>query len=68
MIIEIQTGDGLKKVRVCNYCRTACIPYGEFCSSSCYHKHLDAMIRQQQAEKERQLAELREWEANRNGR
>ena len=66
MIIEIQTSDGPKKARVCDYCKTACIPYGRYCSSRCYHRHLDAMIEQQRVEKKRQLEALREWEANRN--
>jgi hypothetical protein len=68
MIIEIQTGDGPKKVRVCDYCKTACIPYGRYCSSRCYYKHLDAMVAEQERERERQLQELHEWEAKRNGR
>jgi hypothetical protein len=68
MIIEIQTGDGPKKVRVCDYCKTACIPYGQFCSSRCYHRHLDLLVAKQEQERERQLNDLREWEAERNGR
>jgi hypothetical protein len=68
MIIQIETGDGSKKVRVCDYCKTACIPYGQFCSSRCYHKHLDMIIAEQERERERQLNDLMEWEANRNGR
>jgi hypothetical protein len=37
MLIEINTIDGPRKVRVCDYCRTVCIPSGRFCSSYCYH-------------------------------
>jgi hypothetical protein len=35
MLIEIQTNDGPRKVRVCDYCRTVCIPSGRFCSGRC---------------------------------
>lgn len=34
-IIEIQTLDGPQKVRVCDYCRTVCIPSGSYCSGRC---------------------------------
>ena len=27
------------EVRVCDYCRTTCIPHGRYCSSKCYRKH-----------------------------
>lgn len=39
MLIEIQTKDGLRKVRVCDYCRTVCIPSGRFCSGRCARLH-----------------------------
>lgn len=68
MLIDIDTNDGLKKIRVCDYCRTVCIPYGQFCSSRCYHRHLDVIADRQESERERQLQELKEWEAKRNGR
>lgn len=35
MLIEVQTEDGPRKVRVCDYCRTVCIPSGRFCSGRC---------------------------------
>lgn len=35
MLIEIETSDGPKKVRVCDHCRTVCVPRGRFCSGSC---------------------------------
>jgi len=27
------------EVRVCDHCRTTCIPHGRYCSSRCYRKH-----------------------------
>lgn len=68
MLIDIDTNDGPKKIRVCDYCRTVCIPYGQFCSSHCYHRHLDVMVERQELERKRQLQELKEREATRNGR
>ena len=35
MLIEVQTNDGPRKVRVCDYCRCVCIPSGRFCSGHC---------------------------------
>lgn len=35
MLIEIDTQDGPRKVRVCSYCKTVCIPSGRFCSGHC---------------------------------
>ena len=35
MLVEIETADGPRKVRVCNYCRSVCIPSGGFCSGRC---------------------------------
>lgn len=67
MLIDIETIDGPRKVRVCDYCKTVCIPHGRFCSGRCYRNHMDALIVEQQQEKDRQIAELKEWEANRNG-
>lgn len=67
MLVEIDTSDGKKKIRVCDYCRTVCIPHGSFCSSRCYHANLDAMVSRQKAEKDRQIADLMAWEAKRNG-
>ncbi len=37
-LIEVQTVDGPRKVRVCDYCRTVCIPSGRFCSGTCRRK------------------------------
>lgn len=34
-LIEVRTKDGPRKVRVCDYCRTVCIPSGRFCSGMC---------------------------------
>jgi hypothetical protein len=46
MLIEIQTSDGPRKVRVCDYCRSACIPSGRFCSGRCA-RSFDEMRRQE---------------------
>lgn len=27
------------EVRVCDYCRTTCIPHGRYCSGRCYRRH-----------------------------
>lgn len=36
MLIEIQTGQGKRKVRVCDYCRTVCVSWPQrFCSGHC---------------------------------
>lgn len=35
MLMEVETVDGPRKVRVCDYCRSACIPSGRFCSGRC---------------------------------
>lgn len=34
-LIEVQTKDGPRKVRVCDYCKTVCIPSGRYCSGRC---------------------------------
>lgn len=33
--IMIDTLKGPRKVLVCDYCKTVCIPYGRFCSGYC---------------------------------
>lgn len=35
MLIEVQTSNGPRKARVCDYCQTVCIPSGRFCSGFC---------------------------------
>jgi hypothetical protein len=35
MLIDVQTKDGPRTVRVCDYCQTVCIPGGRFCSGRC---------------------------------
>jgi hypothetical protein len=35
MIVTIETPRGPKKVRVCDYCKSACIPSGRYCSGHC---------------------------------
>jgi hypothetical protein len=34
-LVEAQTIRGVRKVRVCDYCKAACIPRGRFCSGRC---------------------------------
>ena len=65
MLIEIETNDGPRKVRVCGYCKSTCIPRGEFCSSRCYHNHLDALIRKQREDRDSQLKAIKEWDEKR---
>lgn len=43
MLINIDTVSGTKQIRVCNYCRTVCIPSGAYCSARCYHQHVKQM-------------------------
>lgn len=40
-LIEVQTMDGPRKVRVCDYCRTVCIPSGRYCSGRCARSHAE---------------------------
>jgi hypothetical protein len=35
MLIDVETPNGPRKVRVCDYCRCVCIPRGRFCSGRC---------------------------------
>ncbi len=35
MLIEVETHEGPRKVRVCDYCKCVCIPSGRFCSGHC---------------------------------
>lgn len=53
MLIEIETINGPRKVRVCDYCRTVCIPSGRFCSGHCARNHAEreAFNRQPQPER-----------------
>jgi hypothetical protein len=39
MLIEIQTPEGPRKVRVCDHCKAVCIPGGRFCSGRCAREH-----------------------------
>lgn len=43
MLIEVDTPDGPRKVRVCDYCRTVCIPSGRYCSGHCARNHREWM-------------------------
>lgn len=42
MLIEIETAAGLRKIRVCDYCRAVCIPSGRFCSGHCARNFVEA--------------------------
>lgn len=33
--VTVQTAQGPRQVRVCDYCKAACIPSGRFCSGRC---------------------------------
>jgi predicted nucleic acid-binding Zn ribbon protein len=59
MLIDIETPQGIRKVRVCDYCKSTCIPSGRFCSGRCCRQYTEQ-------EKQRQLQALREWESKRN--
>jgi hypothetical protein len=45
-LIEVETKDGPRKVRVCDYCKCVCIPRGRFCSGRCSRSYYE-MIRLQ---------------------
>lgn len=51
-MLTIQTVEGPRKVRVCDYCACACIPSGRFCSGRCARAWEDKM-RQRAAAKEK---------------
>lgn len=44
-LIEVDTPNGPRKVRVCNYCRRVCIPSGSYCSGRCYRSHMEEINR-----------------------
>jgi hypothetical protein len=50
--VTVETFDGPKKVRVCDYCKTVCIPSGRFCSSRCYWQNEEREIEEAKREKE----------------
>jgi|GEM_PF-6709610 hypothetical protein len=54
MLIAIDTPNGLRKIRVCSYCKTVCIASGFYCSSRCYHEH----GKQMKVERQRMLRDL----------
>ena len=41
MLIEVDTPDGPRKVRVCDYCRSVCIQSGCYCSGHCARNHAE---------------------------
>lgn len=51
MLVEVQTLNGPRKVRVCDYCRTVCIPSGRFCSGHCARNHAERIRHDSQSQK-----------------
>lgn len=51
MLIEIRTQEGARKVRVCDYCRTVCIPSGRFCSGQCARKWREFLLADREKER-----------------
>ena len=35
MLVDIKTNQGQRKIRVCDNCKTVCIPSGRFCCGYC---------------------------------
>lgn len=54
MLVDIDTKYGPRKVRVCDHCRTVCIPSGRFCSGYCARAHDLWLENQRQMKKEEQ--------------
>lgn len=54
MLIEVQTFDGPRKVRVCDGCRTVCIPSGRYCSGRCARSDSERMEYERQAREKQQ--------------
>jgi len=44
-LVEVQTKDGPRKVRVCDYCKAVCIPSGRFCSGACARKYQEFVVK-----------------------
>ena len=43
-LIEVQTSEGPRNVRVCDYCLSACIPYpSRFCSGRCSRSYYERL-------------------------
>jgi hypothetical protein len=49
MLIEVETTDGPRKVKVCDYCKTVCCQ-SRFCSGRCARNYQDRADRERQAE------------------
>lgn len=60
MLIDVDTSEGRRKVRVCDYCQTVCIPSGRFCSGRCARQHQE----REQWERERKAKEKNALDAN----
>lgn len=45
--VTVETKNGPARVRVCDYCKSACIPSGRFCSGRCAREYQERASRQQ---------------------
>lgn len=45
-LITIETTEGPRQVRVCDYCKTVCIPNGRFCSGHCARQYGEMLLQQ----------------------
>lgn len=57
MLVEIETRDGPRKVRVCDGCRTVCIPSGRFCSGRCSRDFSERVKHGESIERNREKTE-----------
>lgn len=51
MLVDIKTSQGLRKIRVCDNCKTICIPSGRFCSGFCSRAWSENMALKRNEEK-----------------
>ncbi len=42
--VTVDTAEGPKQVRVCDYCKTVCIPSGRFCSGRCAGQYGERLL------------------------
>lgn len=52
-MVVVETLDGPRKVRVCDYCKTVCIPSGRFCSSFCASNYHSLVLRKAEVKKDK---------------
>ncbi len=50
--VSVETASGQRQVRVCDYCRTVCIPSGRFCSGRCAGQYLEMAERREHDDRE----------------